>query len=743
MKKSLFLSLALLAAVPAVQAVEAEPLKLKGHVVTATPGAARKVKTVKNLNPVLKTEENKNSLDESFENPDKVWPVGWTTDLTNDNDWYIYAPGMSGISAADGYYVAAATCFELHDASWLISPKVKVVANDELMFELYFDVRALYVWDTEGDDKTVDTEDGLILKRENAENMKVCVREPGGQWQELYNLWDVYGKLGYHEIMDDYEYPEFRPFRISLADYAGKEVEIGFCHSYTNDKYGHGMFLDAVKVGLPPIATTYGLPMNQFFLGISNTWDGAFDTAIAPPYVDRTWPSLVDEPVTSAEWSYVRLADNETFTYTQGPSELVANYTPYYDENPATAITAYSFPTLSVKNDNGATGQYTYANGDGFIFVTASPELPLKDGGTLNYGYATFNLSDDVSIYNVDFDVAGYGYGPTTKEWWTNHYFDGDQQTDDYAEIVSNINFYYDQGTPMVVNGVRVAASVMCDPAAKFKMELIALNDEFVPSEVLATQSITGADLITIDASVAPFPTTKILEFKFDEPVVVEGKNIIAQLTGFNSDKVTYYKPIQSYESSEYCFAFAGLEIYAPSMGHQTPVVSMVPAIDLDTDANCSYLMFLDGCTPWLRADEDSFTASLDRNFKTFDLDSSYPAAELKFSGEDGAELPAWLKIEPAGQYGDATMKVTVLQGGTAPEQFKLVASAPGVSKTFTINRGVWTGGISSVTTDSPVVARSYFDISGRQLSTEPASGIYMVRTTHADGTTTVTKTVK
>lgn len=207
---------------------------------------------------------------------------------------------------------------QLHEASWLISPEFTPVAGNQLMFDLYFDVRSLYVWTTSGADKTVNEEDGLILSRINAENMKVCISVEGGEWIVLKDLWDEYGKLGYWTINDDYATPEFRPFSFSLDEYAGKKVKIGFCHSYLDARGGHGMFLDAVKVGLPPVKAKYSLPSGTLFWGMSNDMQAIGGWAHLPYYTD-----------------------------------LSVNFRPDYTDNPEARYSLFTFPTLNASLPNG------------------------------------------------------------------------------------------------------------------------------------------------------------------------------------------------------------------------------------------------------------------------------------------------------------------------------------------------------------------------------------------------------
>ncbi len=659
---------------------------------------------------------------------------GWTTQLTNENDWYVGTPILSGVTPPDGVYTAFATCFKPHDASWLYSPEFTPKEGEQLMFDLYFDARSLFVWTTEGDDKNIDVEDGLILKRENAENMKVCISVDGGEWVELKNLWEDFSKLGYWDIIYDYEYPEFRHFTIDLSEYAGKNVKLGFCHQYLNENFGYGMFLDAVRVSLPPVETSYMLPMGLMFYGITDEMMPMYHSAIVPYNTPLTWPNMTSGEDLSYKWEYSCPTNEGVFTSEE--MDLVSSYAPDFSENPDAPYTIYSFPTVSATNEAGTTGTYTYGDGEAFIFAGSHPNLEARDGSVMKFGMTTFDPADDMQVYNADFDLPAYGHCEMSRDWWTNHYFEGTPKEGDYAEITANMNFFYATGSPIVIEGVRVVSSVVCDPDAEFLLEIIGLNDEFVPSELLASASLKGSDLIAVDASFSPYPNTHILSFRFDEPLVVDGKNFIAKVSGFNSDKVTYYAPIQSFEPRELCYAFAELHIVSPS--EQQDGRSMIPATG-ENDGLVSYLMMLDANYPYLNCEESEFAATADQTSKTFNFESSYPAEELEVKDASG-KLPEWIEVEKSGRYGNTKLTFTVKSGGS-DEEANLTVSAPGVSKELVIKRG--TVGVNDITDAAVVVERQMFDLSGRRLAAEPADGVYIVKTIKADGSTNVEKVVK
>lgn len=743
-----FLSLlSVLCTVPAVAVPLDMPKHVAVHQMTAKSGTVPRIAMTNTVNPALVSAQS--TLFESFENADKTFPDGWTLNLTNTNDWMIYAPGMLGVSTTDGSFAAMATCIadgsgvpQIHNASWLISPEFTPKDGENLMFDLYFDVRSLYAWTTTGDNKNVDEEDGLILNRVNAENMKICISVDGGEWVVLKDLWDEYGKLGYWDIIYDYELPEFRKFSFPMSEYAGKNVKIGFCHSYLDSNGGHGMFLDAVRVSLPPIETSYSLPFGTLFWGMSNDMSAMASWALLPYYTDLTWTNetYVDDKTSS--WEYTEIESDQT--HTSSDNDLVTNYIPGYidfdgDVEPTNPFTMFTFPSLTVSAPGAIESTYTYANGNGTVFAGINAELPTKDGGTAVFGLSTFDQGDEVQIYFADFDIPAWGHNGMTTGWWTNHYFDGDQGADDYAKITSNMNFFYNNGTVIVIDGVRVAASSVFADDAEFVMDIIALNEDFTMGDILASATTLGKDVVKIDDSYANYPHSVMIGFKFDKPVVVDGVNFVARISGFDSEKVTYYAPLQSYKSAPMCYGFSTLEINAPSMGSSGE--SMMPTAVFE-DLYNSFAIYLDASYPFLKCSESGYDFAPGETEKTFAFDSSYPASELTVADSEG-NLPEWIEVEKYGRLGSTLITIKAKECDSDPATAELVVSAPGVSHRLTLRQPVFAGIESVSATVSPVIGVSYFDVTGQQLSGEPEAGVYIKRTTHADGNVKVEKRIR
>lgn len=683
-------------------------------------------------------------LNESFEKDDMsdfTLPDGWAKVVDNDMQWIPYFMGRLGMASFDGLYAAMANCWELHDEAWLISPEIVVAEGDELSYALYFDVRSLYVWKA----PYVDDEDGLILDRVNAENIRLCISVDGGEWIELDNLWKTYGDMGYHEIIDDYPTPEFRKFKIDLSEYAGKKVKIGWCHSYTDENGGHGMFLDAVKVSAPQLEAGYDLPLSMTFMGLTSDMSYMPGFGFVPYYTPVIWePNVWGEDYNYA-WSVVDL-DGETIGTGSG-DEYSTLVTPDYSVAEDANYTMSYFPTIEVSKEGATPGIYTYGDGYAYLFGGGRPAMATRDGGEINFGLTSFDPADGVYTVNADFDTPAWGYNAMTQRWWTDHYMRGEAEADDVVKIINNLNVFMTAGSPMVIDGVTVLGMGRFDDDVEFKMEIVRLGDDFVPADTaVATATLTGAEVTKDSETDYPYDVCAF-EFKFDQPIVVD-YNMVTRFSGFDNDKVEFFAPFQSALPVNSCHGFATQSIYAPSIGGEKVYENMIGIYVIDGgygDAMNSFAHVLDATYPYLHGTDNEFSATEAGQQKVITLDSWYDAADLKVSvanAEGDEALPSWLKIEKQGRFGKT--EITITADGVVPgdsDQCDILLSAPGVSYNIHVSQTA-TAGLNAISTDGTVITGIY-DLTGRSLNAIPASGAYIVKKRDASGNTTTQKYIR
>lgn len=144
-------------------------------------------------------------------------------------------------------------------------------------------------------------------------------------------------------------------------------------------------------------------------------------------------------------------------------------------------------------------------------------------------------------------------------------------------------------------------------------------------------------------------------------------------------------------------------------------------------------------------ADYYTFEVPTEGGSKTFDFE---PSESLEINGiVTGKGLYDWYEYE-VGTLNETTglqtltVKVNALPEGVSKRTARMKVSIPGADQVIKITQGN-ASGIDSVTTDATVTGSRYFDMTGRELNAEPASGLYIRRDVMSDGTTTSVKVVK
>lgn len=233
---------------------------------------------------------------EGFEGYDEDYglnwiPEGWSKICTEahtptaeklshnvNNTWYVYASSdFFQEMTPDGQYEAFIHYGFTDDErgssnaaqdEWLVSPEINVGDNEELSFYLQCDYSSVYKWDW---DKSC-FEDRSDIKN----TLKVmATTDNGDTWDEIWDLeadevrrhpdavcFSLYGKMQYHR------------FTVSLAEFAGKAVKLGFRYiRKAGDNIGNSMMLDGVTV--KPARSTEGPSREGWtLLGTGSMADG-------------------------------------------------------------------------------------------------------------------------------------------------------------------------------------------------------------------------------------------------------------------------------------------------------------------------------------------------------------------------------------------------------------------------------------------------------------------------------------
>lgn len=754
---------AVAALLPASAAVPAhQPVKIR-QVSYAAPHVKAPLLRSANPSKIKPADSPEYRLYESFENVTGSpiaapmaygMPAGWTTDALLDRNnlgpngelptcWYT-ANSNYTYGAFEGDYVAVSPALSNVEAqATIFSPEFTPDAHDELNLTVMYQPMRLFkgfnAWIKNEVNEYIDGEDGIILKRECNENFQILISTDGGNsWSILHDAFETFKDKGYWEMYDNHHSLVWETFTFDLNPYADSPVQIAVKHF--NYGEGGGICLDLVTVGAPQVETSYYPVDPAYFWGFSKSMEAYAGFMAAPMYTPVSFAS--DDWQSTLSWESPD-PENPGSTITGEGDLFSVTYLPDYEKyGENMSYTQYDYPTLTATRENALPGTYNY--GEDFAFgqgvVLATGRAALFDRETnqmvdeMNFGLTNADPARGISI--LTFDGIGtpvFGYSGDAKSVWTSHYFGGDFSEEDYAKCTAIFNYYYPiEGQPIVIHGVRVfgIGKFISDEAAeatRFTLEATRLNDEFVPTETLRTATLTGAQAIVLDYDEYVYPYM-VFDFKFDEPLVFEDFNMVIRFSGFDSENLTYFAPMQSDLPFDYmCYAFGEVEVYAPSINNLPPTTTFVPSANFKGDfgdAMSAFTFSLDAEMPWLKADEHTFEASEGETAHTFTLDSWHHTDNLTITANtpDGT-LPAWFsRCELAGTKRGATLSIDTRTG--SGEQCVLTVKGPGVSRSFTVKQAV-SAGIDAIEAEAIGDTTEHFDLLGRPMAPE-AKGIHV-----------------
>lgn len=166
------------------------------------------------------------------------------------------------------------------------------------------------------------------------------------------------------------------------------------------------------------------------------------------------------------------------------------------------------------------------------------------------------------------------------------------------------------------------------------------------------------------------------------------------------------------------------------AMGEEVPTVTV-------TTADGSSL------PGWLRVTVNAPDAKEGETDKNGNI--AFPDPSFKILQENANEAMAEAKFDGTGTAKSQYMVVSfALVSGEIKSSTTVKITVPGnESCTFEVKANE-TGGVADViASEAQVVAREYYDLSGRRLSAAPASGFFIEKVTRADGTTAATRMMR
>ncbi|MDE7180385.1 MAG: choice-of-anchor J domain-containing protein [Muribaculaceae bacterium] len=685
-------------------------------------------------------------LYESFENWDgenTTWvPDGWTLehhgDAPADETWQPMAPGYYLPKAPDGQYFLAINYGEDQD-EWYMSPFVTVPEDMNLSYWLWLEP----LWLMKVDDNVDWDALEWIDTPEVAADLQIWVQEEGGEWTMLRSYFDLYKDYSFNEVAS---IPgEFKKNTISLADYYGKSIRVAFRYVGTD---GNMMMIDAIGIGYPSINNlAYYGPFDMQYWGLirdPNMVAINSPVAIYPVETPVVWTTLEVEDNVTYTWTY---ADPETGadTTSDDPDELSLTYHPDYSTENTSRCNLQPAPVLHAEAPKMIPSEYsapyTAVQFGGTPVEVAYAEDDEEEPALYPLTVMPFCLQDrGLGILTVDDERIGdlsipvFGYNVNTDQYWLNYSLrdtDGDESTYSHLIAIANLIFPTSEA-PLVVNGGNVYGYGEVADDAQFTMTIRGISAEtgstaYDEMDIIASKTITGADILRQD----PQKSYMCLPFDFDAPVVLQADDkyiaFFVMFEGFNSDKVTYFAPLQTATNDPFGFCqgyivnHIDLEAVSGRPAYYSTKTMRYLENGEDIDIAGAFAIGLNAEYPWLTCDVESVELPYGGDAVEVALGSYYDGSSLT------VDAPAGVEASVSGRYGNCVL--TLKHDQTEVEvEGDVVVKGPGVEVKIGVTAK--SSRIGAISAEGLEVAAVY-DLLGRRVSAKEAAakpGVYVVK---------------
>lgn len=684
-------------------------------------------------------------LFESFESWDgttATWvPDGWTVESKGDasllyyQKWYPSAQPQFGPAPTDGDYMYGVVYAGVSQDEWLISP---VFTPGENM-NLYFDMNVDPFWFYDSSDGAINWDNMTFVGEPKiVSDLKVCVREEGGQWVTVRDFAEECKSMTVNEMLNYNPNQVLLPQNVDLSAFTGKKIQ--FAYQYVGVD-GNSYYVDNIRVGLPQLdAPVYMMPLSTQYWGFDRDLNSVnFTSAILPAFDDIVFSSYDWVPDATYSWSYNDPADTDNWLTEEGDM-LTVSYGTDYTNDFTTRSNLYYLPTLSVSAPGAASADYK--NPADYMQIGGMPNFKFNDGTAIEMGMLPFQIHNDglgVYTYRPDFGVSipVFGYDDQTDNFWKSYSFPEEEDAnnpDNAVRMTKIINMIYPSATyAIVATGVHIPAytrSIGGNVEFTATIHPMVLDEEaggFIPdfNTVVARASLLGKDIMILSEG-DDSPDLSDLCFTFDAPVALQATDdvqaFVVAISGFNNPEVGYFCPFQQLQASDVPMAFGWLYKEITYDGSTRSSISPLMDLDADEPMMCAFAINIEGFIPWLHCEAESIEIS--NNGTVVGLDSYYAAEELTVTA------PEWAIATLTGRYGETALTVNAEYSDTAREG-ELTVSAPGVTKTFKLIQPAGTGlGIEDEIADAASdTVTAIFDLAGQQLKADTLpAGVYLVK---------------
>lgn len=674
---------------------------------------------------------------EDWDGADLEWiPEGWTVDMRGDvprsESWTPTIGGGYLPAPKDGNYYYGINYSSERQDEWLISPEIEVVGDMILSYWLYLDPVFLFSIDN------VDwNEYEFIGDKVVAATLQIWAQPEGGEWQMLHDYVDDYKDMGLMDMMM-ISPAGLEEKSISLAQFAGQKVKVAFRYVGTD---GNTMLIDAIGIGYPALEDiSYMDPFFTLYWGFEKGWEMSYLSAAIghyPVYEPLSWTNMSYVDGATFSWKYCDPITAE-FVTDNDPDVLEVTYVPDYSSEALKKNNFFYPPVLTATAPYATPGSYSspYA----YFQAGGKAERTLNDGSEFLPSLIPFNFHDrGLAMVTVDDPQIGdpaipvFGYNVNTNDYWLNYSLNGTEAIEgDYSRLEGISNIFFASGAPLVVNGMTLHAYGKVADDAEFTAIIYGLNEDmnsdFATFTEIARTSIKGSDII------AESPTSRgylALSFDFESPVVVqataEHPAYVFMITGFNSDKVDYFVPLQSNlpDPNYMCQGYILNHIDLSNHIDRPAYYSFKPMVykegDEYVDLYGAFAIGIDAEYPWLTTECEQISLFNDGSKVEVTLGSYYDGSQLE------VEVPAGVEASVAGRYDECVLTVCHNDADVIAEG-NVVVKGPGVKLEIPVKEEF--SGIESVGNVAAGVVGVY-DLSGNRVDSA-SRGIYIVK--YSDG---------
>lgn len=451
-------------------------------------------------------------LNEGFETWDGVtadWlPEGWTEKISNPDfikmeegrfTWHTCYPSSvaptEGRSCAAIYYAQVPDPndstkkkhLDLPQDEWLISPVFTPQDGDRLLFDLGY--APLFLFNL--NPGYVDFGTFEFINRQPSTTLKVMVRPEGGEWEELFDVYDEWKDLSLQELFNQYMETAFRSYNLPLDRFMGKKVQVAFRFV---GQYGNTMYLDAVKCGKNSLYTDYRWPAGSFYWAYDDNLNTLHDPTgrsfmLVAPYTDLTWTNLSDEAATHFTWQYADPSSPWSYLTTES-KDLTMSY----------PFNAYAIPVLTSHADGYANGTYAW---DGMSFQAGGTGIyPGPDGQMVFYGMSRFDPREPLLMVPDVNDGPLFGHHKKSRDTWSNLFR---LEGEDWGELQAVGNIFEAPAAPYLVDRVRMYGLGEVQDDAELIARIYRITPDGKMGDEIGRGTCKGKDVLKLNDNILNF----------------------------------------------------------------------------------------------------------------------------------------------------------------------------------------------------------------------------------------------